>query len=211
MSIDEGYIKYEAHFTEGPPPDAARVAELERWRRPLHEAGLIGHYDDLGVGYGNMSVRGGASGTFVISGTQTGHIAETNAAHYALVERVDIDANRVWSSGPIQASSESLTHAALYALSESIAAVVHVHSRTLWQSFKGRLPTTGSEVAYGTPQMAHEFERLWRRGHFREAGLAVMAGHEEGIVSIGKSLEEAAKRVLALAAGSNQDLSQNSW
>jgi len=199
VSIDEGYIKYEARFTEGPPPDAERVAELERWRQPLHAAGLIGHYEDLGVGYGNISVRAAHAGAFVISGTQTGHIAETSALHYALVERVDIDANRVWSSGPIQASSEALTHAALYALSETVAAVVHVHSATLWQAFRGVLPTTGSEVAYGTPQMAHEFERLWSEGRFREEGLAVMAGHEEGIVSIGESLEEAAKRVLALS------------
>jgi len=199
VSIDEGYIKYEAHFTEGPPPDAALVAELERWRQPLYAAGLIGHYDDLGVGYGNISLRGGNPGQFVISGTQTGHIANTDAAHYALVERVDIDANRVWSTGPIQASSESLTHAAIYALSEHIAAIVHVHSRTLWETFKGKLPTTGSDVAYGTPQMAHEFERLWTRGRFRNDGLAVMAGHEEGIVSIGRSLEEAAKRILALS------------
>ncbi len=199
MSIDEGYIKYEAHFTEGPPPDAARVAELERWRQPLYAAGLIGHYDDLGIGYGNISVRAARPGEFVISGTQTGHVARTSALHYALVEHVDIDANRVWSRGPIQASSEALTHAALYALSGNIAAVVHVHSQRLWEAFKGRLPTTDSNVAYGTPQMAYEFERLWRDGRFRDEGLAVMAGHEEGIVSIGESLEEAAKRVLALS------------
>ena len=76
---------------------------------------------------------------------------------------------------------------------------MHVHSRSLWQAFKDLLPTTHRNVAYGTPQMAHEFGRLWNDGRFRDEGLAVMAGHEEGIVSIGESLEQAAKRVLSLS------------
>ncbi|MEM8817535.1 MAG: class II aldolase/adducin family protein [Pseudomonadota bacterium] len=202
MSIDEGYVKYDARWTEGPPPDPELTAELERWRLPLYEAGLVGHYAEHNVGYGNLSLRSGGPEPeqlqFVITGTQTGHIAHTDGSHYALVTRADVDKNRVWSSGPVQASSEALTHAAIYALADSIAAVVHVHSRSLWERHLGVLPTTSETVAYGTPDMAREFARLWSRGRFRNEGLAVMAGHDEGIVSIGVSLEEAAKRVLAL-------------
>lgn len=200
MTIDEGYIKYDSHWTKGPAVEAELAAELERWRAPLFAAGLIGHYDDLGVGYGNLSVRTDTPGQFLITGTQTGHLEETSPEHYALVTKADIENNAVWSTGPVNASSEAMTHAAIYALSDAIQAVVHVHDAELWKRFRDVLPTTDADVAYGTPAMANEFSRLWSAGRFRNDGLAIMAGHEEGIVSIGRSLEEAATRVLALAS-----------
>lgn len=201
MTIDEGYIKYDSHWTEGPAPDATLAAEVERWRAPLFQAGLIGHYAKLGIGYGNLSVRTRTPGQFIITGTQTGHLPETAPEHYALVTETDIPGNAVWSTGPVRASSEAMTHAALYALSDAIKAVVHVHDAGLWERYRDVLPTTAADIAYGTPAMAGEFSRLWSLGRFRNDGLAIMAGHEEGIVSIGRSLEEAASRVLALAGG----------
>jgi hypothetical protein len=33
---------------------------------------------------------------------------------------------------------------------------------------------------------------------FKDAGVAVLAGHEEGLVSIGRTLEQAAQRVLRI-------------
>ena len=199
MTIDEGYIKYDSDWTPGPVPAQELTSLLDTWRRPLFDAGLIGHYEDLGVGFGNLSVRFGLSEQFIISGTQTGHIADTDGQHYALVTHYDIDRNRVSSTGSVQASSESLTHAAIYELNESIHAVVHVHSRALWESLKDQLPTTAADVSYGTPEMAREFTRLYRDTSFRASGVAVMAGHDEGMVSIGCDLEEAAMRILALA------------
>jgi L-ribulose-5-phosphate 4-epimerase len=202
VGIDEGYVKYQSEWHPGPAPDPAAVRLLESWRRPLFDAGLVGHYPDLGVGFGNISVRAPGPGEFIISATQTGHLATTLAEHYCRVIRADIAGNRIVCVGPLQASSEALTHAALYRLSERINAVVHVHSRRLWERERGRLPTTAPDVAYGTPDMAREIERLWRETGFRAVGMAVMAGHEEGIVSIGSTLAEAAGRVLALAASS---------
>lgn len=200
MTVDEGYIKFASEWERGDGPDAAAVAILENWRRPLFEAGLIGYDDELGVGYGNISVRIGGN-QFAISGTQTGHLAVTTAAHYALVTSYDIDGNRVRSIGQTEASSESMTHAAIYALDNAINAVVHVHSRDLWDTLRGRLPTTSAQVGYGTPEMAHEFERLYRDTEFASTGVAIMGGHDAGILSFGRDLEEAARRVLALAAG----------
>lgn len=199
--IDEGYVKYVSRWEPGPPPDPEVVALLNRWRTPLIDASLIGHYDDLGVGYGNLSVRAGSGGGFVISGTQTGHIGRTSGEHYALVTDVDVDANTVHCVGPVQASSEALTHAALYALSSDIGAVVHVHDGELWGRHKGRLPTTDAAVPYGTPAMARAFETLWTSSPFPETGVAVMAGHDDGLVSIGRTLEEAASRMLSLVSG----------
>jgi hypothetical protein len=47
--------------------------------------------------------------------------------------------------------------------------------------------------------MANEFRRLYVKTDFGSEGIAVMGGHDEGLVSIGVSLEQAAARVLALA------------
>ncbi len=100
--------------------------------------------------------------------------------------------------GPVQASSEAMTHAAIYQLDQRIGAIVHVHSEDLWNRFVNRIPTTARDVAYGTPEMANEFRRLFRETNFRQTQLAIMAGHEEGLLSVGTTLEAAARRVLGL-------------
>jgi ribulose-5-phosphate 4-epimerase/fuculose-1-phosphate aldolase len=198
-AIDEGYVKYSSDWRRGPAPDAAAVRLLDTWRRRLHAAGLIGHYSEPGIGYGNISIRAPRPGEFIISGTQTGHLTETGPEHYARVTAADIAGNRIVCVGLVQASSEALTHAAIYRLSERINAVVHVHSRRLWERERGRLPTTAADAPYGTPDMAREFERLWQESEFRSRGIAVMAGHDEGLVSIGATLAEASERMLGLA------------
>jgi ribulose-5-phosphate 4-epimerase/fuculose-1-phosphate aldolase len=198
VTLDEGYIKFDIDWTPGPAPDVAAARRLDAWRRPLHAAGLIGLYEDLGIGFGNLSERCGKPGQFLISGTQTGGIAHTDERHYALVTAVDIDANKVSCTGPVKASSEAMTHAALYALDTRIGAVVHVHSRALWERYLDDLPTTDPAVSYGTPAMAREFARLFAETGFSENGIAVMAGHEEGLISFGTTLETAAERMLSL-------------
>ena len=200
MTIDEGYIKYKSHWTPGPATHTAAARELDTWRKPLYAAGLIGEYKDLGIGYGNLSMRRGSCDLFLISGTQTGHLPATDERHYSLVTDCDIRGNIVRCSGPVQASSEAMTHAAIYALGDAIGAVVHVHSAELWQRSLGKLPTTDPDVAYGTPDMARELDRLYRLEGFKQSGVAVLAGHDEGLISFGTTLEEAAERILRINA-----------
>jgi len=107
VTLDEGYIKYESHWTPGPATHVTAARDLERWRRPLYEAQLIGEYTDHGIGYGNISVRRGTGGLFLISGTQTGHLPVTDESNYSLVTDCDIRANIVRCSGP-----RSYTHTA---------------------------------------------------------------------------------------------------
>lgn len=194
--IDEGYTKYECDWRQAPPLPAAAVATLNAWRNRLRGAGLIGYYREHGVGFGNVSVREDDSEAFIISGTQTGHIEATDEHHYARVLGCDIEANRVACEGPVQASSEALTHAAIYLLDPDIRAVVHVHDAGLWNALVDRIPTTSRDVAYGTPGMALEFRRLHEHTDFARRGIAVMGGHVEGIVSFGKDIEQAAQRIL---------------
>ena len=196
--IDEGYTKYECDWRHGPALPAESIAELNDWRNRLHQQGLIGYYPEHGVGFGNVSIREGDSDAFIISGTQTGHIETTDERHYARVIRCDVEANRVLCEGPVQASSEALTHAAIYALDPAIRAVVHVHDADLWNDLVDRVPTTAREVSYGTPEMAHEFRRLYAETEFGKQGVAIMGGHEEGIVSFGEDIGQAARRILYL-------------
>ncbi|HEX7718261.1 MAG TPA: class II aldolase/adducin family protein [Woeseiaceae bacterium] len=196
--IDEGYTKFIVDWTDREPLSAHETADLERWRKPLLDAGLVGYYAELGIGYGNISVRATDAGQFIVSGTQTGHLPTTGPQHYALVTSYDITANRVACRGAVQASSESLTHAAIYELGTTVGAVVHIHDMSMWNDLKRKAATTRADVAYGTPEMAEEFKRLFRETDFAETGIAAMAGHESGIVSIGRSLREAANRVLQL-------------
>ena len=198
MTLDEGYIKYESYWTPGPATHVAAARELDHWRKPLYAASLIGEYAEHGIGYGNISMRRGSSGLFLITGTQTGNLPETDENHYALVTDCDIRGNVVRCSGPIQASSEAMTHASIYALGDAIGAVVHAHSPELWRHYLGKLPTTGKDIAYGTSAMARELDRLYRMEGLRESGIAVMAGHDDGLISFGTTIEEAATRMLDL-------------
>lgn len=195
--IDEGYTKYRVDWRKGPPPHAAAIAELNECRNRLFDAGLVGHDAVHDVGYGNLSIRAD-DGTFIITGTQTGHIARTDRGHYATVTGYDIDANRVRCVGPVQASSEALTHAAIYELDAAIRAIAHVHSADLWHRLLDRIPTTSADVPYGTPDMAREFGRLYRETELPDTGVAAMAGHQDGIVAFGSDIGAAGGRLLAL-------------
>jgi L-ribulose-5-phosphate 4-epimerase len=198
VTIDEGCIKFQCSWTKAPLPNATAAEQLETWRQPLFEAGLIGEYKETNIGYGNISIRCGEPGQFLISGTQTGHLAKTDESHYAMVTACSVNSNFVHCVGLVQASSEAITHAAIYQLDRHIGAVVHVHSRSLWRKYMNRLPTTVPEVPYGTTEMANEIRRLYRDTDFRKTRLAVMGGHEDGLLSYGRTLENAAKRVLSL-------------
>jgi len=195
--IDEGTIKYKCDWRRAPALPAKVLHDLNEWRNRLYDAGLVGYSEEHDVGFGNLSIRVDNE-KFIISGTQTGHIPRTDETHYSLVTACDIDKNHVTCEGPVQASSEALTHAALYALDAGICAIVHVHSLILWQSLLHQVPTTAEDVCYGTAEMAREFLRLYRQTDLPETGVAVMAGHESGIIAFGHTMEQAVQRIEAM-------------
>ena len=173
------------------------IDDLMEWRKPLWLAGVIGYSYPDEVGFGNMSAR--VFNKFVITGTNTGGLRKLKRQDFALVTGYSFEDNRVQCTGPVAASSESLTHAALYQLDINITAVVHVHSKELWTRLKDSIPTTPPEIAYGTLAMAQAFRCLWKEDHwFRTEGIAVMGGHQDGLVAIGGSVRQATKRILDL-------------
>jgi len=195
--IDEGVVKFDASDFEktGPLPSHA-IEKMEAVRRALFEKALIGEYPDIQIGYGNLSQRNPNENGFLISGTQTGHLPHLSGQHYTAVTAFDIGKNRVSVKGPIQASSESLTHAALYASHDNIRVVIHVHSLCIWQGMlKEGLPHTAKDIPYGTPAMANAVKAIVQNNSH---GVLAMAGHEEGVITFGENWSQALKLCLDL-------------
>jgi len=192
---DEGQVKFESDLYQSVPPSEWDLEEVNLWRDRMYALGYIGAYDD-GVGYGNISIRPANLRQFIITGTSTGKIRLLLPQHFTRVSSYDIDRNSVVCEGRCHASSESMTHAAVYACDEAVRAVIHIHSRPHWDRLLNRIPTTASSAAYGTPEMAREIKRLYDETDFPTVKVMVMAGHEEGILSFGANLEEAGKHLL---------------
>jgi ribulose-5-phosphate 4-epimerase/fuculose-1-phosphate aldolase len=190
--FDEGYTKYQCNWLYEEPLHSKDIRELNEWRDRLYKLGLIGQYSN-GIGFGNISIRLAKSNNFIISGTNTGGIPQLDNRHYTKVIDFDWDKNYVTCCGPIQASSEALTHGAVYTANSNIHAVIHVHHLQLWRSLMDKVPTTAKDCAYGTPEMAKEIIRLCRDDNLSIEKIVVMSGHEEGIISFGTNLAEAAK------------------
>ena len=184
MHDEKGYIQFRCDWTDAPPPVVP--PELVAWRNRLHAMNLIGVYPD-GIGFGNISIRE----PFIISGTATGHLEVAKADHFAEIVSFDIAGNAVNCSGRVKASSESLSHAAVYAADPAARAVIHVHHLAAWESLRGRAPTTDPAAEAGTPAMADAIAGLVHAGFF------VMGGHREGLVACGRTLDEAGERLLA--------------
>ena len=172
----------------------ARSAELEtlmQWRDFSRHLKLIGQDEGLygGLGYGNISVRHGHQG-FLISGSQTGAIDQSRIEHYAWVHAGNPRQNKLSSVGTVKPSSESMTHEVLYLLHADIHCVLHAHSAIIWQAAdKLALPATSQHVAYGTPEMAQAVTALCEP--LGTSAVFVMKGHQDGVVSYGRTAAEA--------------------
>lgn len=209
MVQQEGVIKFELEFRPALPLPAAALREINAWRKVLYLLRFTGQdpgrYD--GLGYGNISQRLAPfevppeQRRFVISGTQTGGLAELGTEHYTTVLESSPEENRLVAAGPIRPSSESLTHAALYGLDSSLRCVMHAHSPEIWRHAAALgLPCTDPAAAYGTPEMAAETRRLFHDEKVRAGGVLVMGGHEDGVVAFGPSAEAAGTVLLHVLA-----------
>ena len=151
---------------------------------------LLGVYPN-GVGFGNVSVRDGRMTSFYITGSATGSLPELTPTDCVRVVVYDFARNWLRYEGAAIPSSESLTHAAVYESDPSTSAIIHCHDLGLWATLLDRVPATSKAVAYGTPEMAYEIIRLFQIGDVRNEKIFVMAGHQAGIVTFWKNLEEA--------------------
>ncbi len=189
----EGYVKFTDMHVHQNPVNYPGLDGLMYWRNVLFQVGLIGEED--GIGYGNVSMRLGDD--FVISGTRTGGTINLKADGYTKVVKCSPRLNRVVSIGPVGASSESMTHDAVYRCDPKIKYVVHVHSKEMWKLLDmTRKPATPENAKYGTPEMAEAVSRLFAETNVRSERIFWMAGHEDGVVSFGETVDVAGEKML---------------
>ncbi|MGD8569165.1 MAG: class II aldolase/adducin family protein [Gammaproteobacteria bacterium] len=193
MTNEEGVVKYQLDYHKSAALHAALINELNAWRAILYKLQLVGRDEHRygGYGYGNLSCRYQRHGEeFIITGTQTSHIAETSAEHYVLVKQSDAAHNKLIAEGPVKPSSEALTHGTVYQSDPDIQFVFHAHSPHIWsRAAVLDIPSTGLNVAYGTPEMAHEIQQLIRDPAVKAQSIISMAGHQDGIIAFGSTAE----------------------
>jgi len=187
----EGFVKFNCHWSQsGPVISDEQYEIINYWREVLYNMDLIGAYEN-GVGFGNISMRTGPGNQFIITGSSTGEIPELEPGHYVKVLSFNIEDNAVQCFGPLKASSESLTHAAIYMSDPGTNAVVHVHSIELWNELIYKVPTTNPGMDYGTTGLAKDILRIFREPEVYEKRIIVMAGDRAGILTFGHDMDEA--------------------
>ncbi len=192
----EGYLKFNCILEHSAPSGADIPNELFICRKRLKELQLIGQFPN-GIGYGNISIRR-PDGCFYITGTRTGGIPMLDENHIVLVRKWDVNSNTVWGDGNLNASSETLTHAALYDHKPGVEGVIHIHHNRTWRKLMAQPePHTPESIPYGTTEMA-EAVGLLAENQNGNSGYFAMGGHEDGIIAYGKTLTEAADLVSEL-------------
>ncbi len=191
---EEGYLKFNCHFKKTKPISNEKIKKLNQYRQKLYELGLVGAYTNK-IGYGNLSERNNK--TIIITGTATGNYKTLDNTCYSRLTNYNIKKNEIFCTGPVKASSESMTHIALYECSKNIGAIIHVHDLKMWKKYLNKLPTTSKTATYGTPELADDIKRLYKTKDFKEKKIAILSGHKEGIIAFGKNLKEAYDTIIS--------------
>ncbi|TVQ06251.1 MAG: class II aldolase/adducin family protein [Leptolyngbya sp. DLM2.Bin27] len=190
----KGFIKYKCEWSKTDAVKDTSILEINPYRNALYQLNFI-REDSDGTGVGNISQRiksdslGNVTPQFIISGSQTGRLHSVKASDYAIVTSFVPEENRLTCEGMRKASSESLTHGVIYSSDPGIGAVIHVHNSKIWKGLLDQAPSTRSEIAYGTPEMAEETQRLFQESNLSQVKIFAMAGHKDGIVSFGENLK----------------------
>ena len=187
----EGIIKFKANKTSNKLISSEELERINPFRKICFEKKYIGIGID-GIGYGNISYRSGINNEFIISASATGGILDLEIEDYSRVTTFNISSNSLSCEGVKLASSESLSHAAIYKTNNNIKAVIHIHNAQLWEKHIDNLPTTPTYAKYGTQAMADSISEIInkKKTHY---GIIIMGGHKEGILSYGNTLNECIK------------------
>ena len=198
--MEEGIIKFDQELRKVSSVSAIDIKDLTLWRSLFFETGLIGKDGGKygGSAFGNLSKRIPPfqaplrKRKFIITGTQTSAIEDVKPEHYIKVLEYYPERNLVVVEGLINASSESLTHGALYDLDNTIKYVFHTHSPEIWNNARGLgIPVADKKAVHGSVELIEELERLFREEELRNIGIFTCAGSRDGVFSFGKTAKEA--------------------
>lgn len=187
---ETGAVKFKCEQVAKGLSRFAELDELNLVRRKLVNLGMVG-VDADGISFGNLSVRDGATSQFYITASGTGSLTELTLTDFSRVVAYDFVENWLRCEGPRIASSESLTHAAVYESDPTARAVIHCHDVKLWSALLENAPATAKAVEYGTPEMAYAVQRLFETTDVKEKQIFVMTVHHGGLVTFGKNVANA--------------------
>jgi hypothetical protein len=202
--IDDGVIKYDrSNFSHIESISEDEYNDLEYQREKLYQLGLIGVDPKTSVGYGNISKRFSlqkfkktARSQFIITGTQTGKFKHLDGKCYTRVIDFNIEEAKIHSMGAIEASSEALTHAAIYDSNPNINAIIHIHSEKIWNYLIGLNELKiESSIEYGTIEMASAASLISKKfNHY----CFPMVGHYSGVIHFSDSLDKCTEEIIQL-------------
>ncbi len=202
-SSQEGQRKYELHhaITKEPIVTPDQIRELNRWRNIFFRKELIGK-DRYGRGYGMVAQRYAAG--MLVTATNTGGQAVLTAEHYVYVSKCNSKIG-IFSEGPHEPSTETPSVWEVPAIF-----IFHGHAYILWEHAQElELPITNKAALNGSWELAGETRRLCRDPEVMKKGIIVMGGHRGGIITFGKTADQAGNRMLScLDRASNLSVKQ---
>ncbi len=193
--LTEGTIQFAYELT--PAADIglspATFANLSAWRAILKDLGLVGQQPKLydGYAFGNLSVREDTGNDhFVITASQTSGSRNLKLKHLVKVTHYNFQRFWIEAQGSEPPSSESITHAMIYAADPKLKCIFHVHSAEIWSQRQALgLPETPADVPYGSPAMATAVHELLNT-HLSRPLVFATAGHEDGIFALAQNARD---------------------
>ncbi len=177
--MEEGYIKFSLFLKKGSPPKEAEIADILEARQRLYDWNFIGALPS-GIGFGNISKRFNGNQCY-ISGSATGGIEKLESKHFSTIMDYSIKDNKIECSGELSASSESLTHLAIYEINDKIKYIAHIHNSVIWAFLLKTNQATENYFNYGTPEIAMNAAEFCKKQNL-STGCFAMRGHEDGVI-----------------------------
>jgi hypothetical protein len=202
----EGTIRFSFELRRPARADwiATSLSETaESWCAILRALGLLGrdHSRYGGYAFGNVSLRDPAApGRFFVTASQTTDAPCGAPSAWTRIDGCDLARFSVVATGVAPPSSETLTHAAIYAADARIGWIFHAHAPAIWRAAaKLGIAAIGADVEYGSPALAAAVAKL---AEARPAGplVFVTLGHEDGVFACGTDADGTAGALLAALA-----------
>ena len=195
VAEQEGIIRF-AYDLQAPETEIAEdelFRPLRAWRTIFRDLGLVGQDPARyhGLGFGNLSARDPArENEFIITASQSGGVEILQQQQMVRIINCNLDRFWVDACGNQPPSSETLTHAMVYAADPRITWIFHCHSPAIWGcASELTLPCTDAAVGYGSQDMVRAVAELLQKHHSRPLVFATL-GHTDGIFACGPTARD---------------------
>ncbi|MCB1684309.1 MAG: class II aldolase/adducin family protein [Pseudomonadales bacterium] len=207
MADSEGIIRfaYDLQPSVSSIVDEELFAQLKAWRTILTKLSLLGRhprrYD--GLGFGNLSLRDPERpGEFIITASQSSGIRRIDQRNITRITNYNLQRFWVDACGEEPPSSETMTHAMIYAADPRISWVFHAHSPEIWSRAAAlALPCTPDTAVNGSGELVQAVSDLLNRYHSRPIVFATL-GHTDGIFACGPTARDAGGLLVSYLAKS---------